>query len=166
MIHLQADSSEDLIQNISKIDVKVPKRTHGRTTKHTEDWTILRFLSTLATTKLFSYPIEVIHRDKPDFQINTSNKQFGIEITESIPEKYAHTFALAEKYFPNANIEASMFLRESKKRSKQEVLDILKTSRTKLTGLPVVGNQIEMDWADWIIDDIVSTTKKLNDNKV
>jgi len=165
IIQVQADNSSDLIQKISRINIKVSKRTQGRTTKQTENWAILRFLSTLAPTKFFSYPLEIIHRDKPDFQINTFDRQLGIEITESITEEYAHTLALAEKYFPNANIEASMFLRECRKKSKQEILDILEKSQTRLNGLPIVGDQIEMDWADWIVDDILLKTRKLNDVK-
>ena len=58
-----------------------------------------------------------------------------------------------------------MFLRTTKNKSKQEILEILEKSQTELSGLPIVGDQIEIDWVDWIFDDIISKTKKLNDNK-
>jgi hypothetical protein len=161
----QAENSAHLIKQISKVDSKVPKRTQGRKTKHTEIWTILRFISTYANMKLFCYPLEIIHRDKPDFLLNTSSSKIGIEITESIPEDYAYTFALAEKYFPQATVEPSMFLRGTPKRSKKEILEILEKSQNRSTGLGIYGDKIEMDWADWIIDDIVSKTKKLNESK-
>ena len=99
MIHLQADSPEELIQIIKNIDLKVPKRTQGRKTKHTENWIILRFLSTFADTKLFDYPIEVFHQYKPDFRINMSDKILGIEITESIPEQICIYICISRKIF-------------------------------------------------------------------
>jgi hypothetical protein len=164
MNRITAKDSQELKVQLSELMLKVPKRSKGRKTPHTEFWTMSRFLSSYADSDLFTFPLTIFHRDKPDFQITENNKQTGIEITESIPEIYAYVLALAEKHFPKARIEPSMFLRDSFKRNKSEWLEILKKSQDRLVGLPVNGDKIEQDWAEWIFEDVTSKTKKLNSN--
>ena len=57
-----------------------------------------------------------------------------------------------------------MFLKNSPRRSKEELLKILKESQYRLSGLPISGYKIEMDWAEWIYEDIISKTDKLNNS--
>jgi hypothetical protein len=66
------------------MDISVPARTEGRTTRHTETWTIARLLATLAA----------YHRDKPDIALTSGGLEIGIEITEAISTQYAAYQAL------------------------------------------------------------------------
>lgn len=162
MLKISAKHSQDLIVQLSNINATVPERTKGRKTEHVELWTAIRFLATYANSNFLSYPIEIVHRDKPDFLIKKPNDNIGVEITESIPEQYAYIFALSEKHFPKANIEPSMFTRDIRQRSKKELLKILEKSQKKLIGLPIGGDKIERDWAEWINETVISKTEKLN----
>jgi hypothetical protein len=165
MNNIYFESQESLFRQLSEIDIKVPKRSKGRKTKHTETNTICKFLSTNYKREFFQYPFEIIHRDKPDFQIKMQKTKIGIEITESIPEQYSYIFALAEKYYPKASIEPTMFLRNAPKRNKEELLEILRKSQYQLNGIPIAGDKIESDWAEWIHEDITTKTIKLNSNE-
>lgn len=127
-----AKNSHDLLIQLSNIEADVPRRTKGRKTHHTETWIILRFLATCAVSSVWSYPIEIVHRDKPDFLISKPNGAIGLEITEAITEQYAYVFALAEKYVPDAYIEPALFMKDAPQRSKKELLSILEQSRDRL----------------------------------
>ncbi|NQV17677.1 MAG: hypothetical protein HQ534_03955 [Armatimonadetes bacterium] len=159
---IYADSEDQLFSILKLIEVKMPARTKGRKTEHTEIWSICHMLSTYSENNFLQYPIALENRDKPDFQLQLNTNDIGIEFTEAIPEQYAWALVLRDKYFPNSNITPSLFRWGSPKRSRKEILRILKASKNKLIGPPLVGDSVEMEWSVGMWDCIVSKLDKLN----
>jgi hypothetical protein len=158
-----SESKTDLLNKLSEINIRVPQRTKGRKTEHTEIWSICRLLSTYANENLFSFPIEIIHRDKPDFLVIIDTIKIGIEFTEAISEQYARALALREN-IQNAVIEPSLFGWSAPKRNKDEIIEIINQSSRRLIGLPKTGDSVEIEWVNGIWDCIVSKLIKLNKN--
>jgi hypothetical protein len=150
--------------NIKKIDISVPLRSKGRKTEHTERYSLVSFLQNFIGDKYFNFPIKIIHRDRPDFLIETSKNNTGIEFTESIPEQLARAQTILEEHFPDGHLEPSFFKWYSPERTNSEILEILKKSQVKLTGQGYTGNQIEEEWSKGIVDCIRNKTVKLNKN--
>ena len=142
------ERNADLMKFLGRIDIRVPERTKGRTTDHTETWSICRLLATLQSASILSYPISLAHRDRPDFAIDAGNSSIGVEVTESIPQQLAEISALAEREFPNALIEMPMFGQSAPKRSVAELRRMLES--TRLTSDGWAGDQPEREWAFFI----------------
>jgi hypothetical protein len=95
------ESSLELLSVLRGVDLSVPGRIDGRTTDHTETWTIARLLSTLANSDRIAFPLAVTHRDRPDIQFGT--QKIGAEITEAVSKQYGAYCALAEREFPDVS---------------------------------------------------------------
>lgn len=149
----------ELCAILQSIDISVPLRTEGRTTEHTEIWTICRLIATLAKSNLVSYPVSIQHRDRPDFQFQFGETQIGIEVTEAISEQYAAYSALAEREFPNAFLEPGHFRWGSPKLSIEEMRNLLQQSH--LSSPPWIGDRAEREWAIFMLSVIESKLKKL-----
>ncbi len=155
-----ASSRLDLLTSLRGIDISVPGRTAGRKTHHTELWTICRLLSTLADSKLLAYPVSLMHRDRPDFHLQSGTLQIGIEVTEAVSEQYAAYAALAEREFPGVWIEPGHFKWGGPKLSVDEMRAILR--RDKLTAEPWVGDIAEREWASYMASIVQTKAQKLN----
>jgi hypothetical protein len=99
MDDIKARSGSELISILESINIKVPLRTEGRSTEDCERWSICRLLATLAKNNLLKYPVEVHHRNKPDFRIRIGQDIIGVEVTEAIPQDLARADALMEREF-------------------------------------------------------------------
>lgn len=82
-------------RTIRKIDTHVPLRSEGRDTDHCEIYSIVGMLNTLPPHEL-SYPVQVVHRDRPDFLLRTATHQIGVEVTEAVSENTASMDKLRE----------------------------------------------------------------------
>jgi len=157
------ESRSDFDQQIKQIDISVPLRSRGRKFEHTERYSIASFLQNFTNDGLFNFPFKVIHRDKPDFFIEFSNKSIGIEFTESIPEQLARASSLLEKHFEGyAKLEPEFFGWDAPERSNDEILEILSKSQKQLIGQGFCGKSIEEKWIGGITGCIINKTKKLN----
>lgn len=140
-----ATTKNELISALREFDITVPLRTGGRKTHHAERWTICRLLSTLAENEHLSYPVSLIHDDRPDFLLQCHEIKIGIEATEAISEQYASYLALAESRFPDAILEPGHFRWGSPKLSTEEMRELLRQGR--LTSRPWAGDRPEREWA-------------------
>lgn len=95
-IILQADTPEELMTKLAELHIDVPARSEGRRNHHAERYCIAHLLATLPTERL-SYPLTLIHFDKPDFVLRMSGSEVGIEHTEAVPENVARANFLREK---------------------------------------------------------------------
>lgn len=138
-------NADRLFALLREIDLSVPGRTEGRTTHHTETWSICRLVSTLAAAGLLTFPVAVTHRDRPDFLIDDDGKLIGVEITEAISQQYAAYCALAEREFPGALLELAHFRWDSPKRTVEEMRTLLR--QTQLTSDGWAGDHPEREWA-------------------
>ena len=79
-----AVSPADLYRELRTNEIRVPGRTQGRTTSHTETWVAGRFLATIAATDLLHFPLRVEPGERPDLVLFPPTGRIGIELTEAI----------------------------------------------------------------------------------
>lgn len=142
------ESSLNLLAVLRGVDLSVPGRIDGRTTDHTETWTIARLLSTLANSDWIAFPLTVTHRDRPDSLIQFGTQKIGVEITEAVSTQYAAYCALAEREFPDVFLEPAHFRWDSPSLSAEEMRALLRQSQ--LTSVGWVGDRPEQEWALFI----------------
>lgn len=82
-------------RQLRKIDTTVPLRSEGRTHDHTEIYSIVWMLRADRHGQL-KYPIKVVHTDRPDIQLQSSDSVIGIEITEAVSANTASMDNLRE----------------------------------------------------------------------
>ncbi len=140
MNKIYASNNSDLVEMLSAIDISVPLRSERRTTKHCEQWSICRWLSTIPNLE---FPLTVKHQDKPDFYLKAGKDEYGIECTEAIPQDYAHATAISEKNSDDTVIDMSLF-GWGRKMKPKEIHEI--ANRTKLSGPGWEGDTPEFDW--------------------
>lgn len=143
-----AADADELFAALRSIDISVPLRTEGRTTHHTETWTICRLLSTLVQAQRLPFPVSLRHRDRPDSLIAAGAAQIGVEVTEAISEQYAAYSALAEREFLDVLLEPGHFRWGAPKLSVEEMRKLLR--QAKLSAKPWMGDRPEQEWALFI----------------
>ena len=139
---------EDLLSALRMTDISGPARTGGRTTAHTEEYTICHLLSTLATHNHLRFPLTVSSRDRPDVFIEAGGVGIGIEITESIPEQFASLCALAEKEFPDTWLPVDHFPWDAPPLTKKQTRSLLTTKAVVPSGW--LSNEPEREWAHFM----------------
>ena len=144
----------ELFATLREIDISVPARIDGRTTDHTETWTIARLLSTLAKADRLAFPLSVTHRDRPDILLQSENAKIGVEITEAISQQYAAYCALAEREFPDVFLEPAHFRWGAPSLTAEEMRELLRQSQRTSEGW--VGDRAAREWA-LFIQSIVDT---------
>lgn len=139
---------DDLVAALRKIDISVPARTDGRTTDHTETWTISRLLSTVTKCGLLAFPLSVTHRDRPDSLVHSKDREIGVEITEAISQQYAAYCALAEREFPEVFLEPAHFRWGAPAMTVDDMRSLLRQSQLSSEGW--AGDLPEQEWALFI----------------
>ena len=143
---LTATNYHDLISKLPSIDVLVPSRANGRKKHHTETYSIVRLLSTLPPEAL-EYPLSLVKRERPDFELQCPGFSIGIEHTEAISENAAkEAFLRAGGAGPNVYFTKKASISEPRKSSKQ----LLEEIKSNDPGEPWVGDSIEREWAEAI----------------
>ncbi|WP_156887678.1 hypothetical protein [Desulfotignum balticum] len=154
-IEISAKDRTDLMGKLAAIDISVPPRTQGRTKDHCERWSICRWLSTYP---YFHFSIKLTHRDRPDFLLETSDSEIGIEHTEAIPEDYAHASAISERIDNDILPDISHF-KWGQKKKKDEIYKI--ANMMELTGPGWKGDTPEIEWAQAVFEIIQKKTNLL-----
>jgi hypothetical protein len=157
-LNLAARTPDELLTQLAAIDITVPLRTEGRTTSHCERYLAARLLSTLADTDEISFPLEIVHQEKPDFALTIGAKTVGMECTEAVSSEWAQIDAIRERDFPESMIMLPMFKPGSKTFSIEERVAIAKGRKD---GPPWVGKMAERQWAEALAYFIGEKTKKL-----
>jgi len=161
-MYLLASSSSDLLTQLARVDITVPPLSRGRTKDHTEQWSMFRFLSTYADSGMLHYPLELVHRDRPDYELRLNGKSCGVEVTASMPPQYAKAISVCNRFCPDAPIEPEFFTWDSPDRSEDEIVAILERSKQSLHGMGWVGDSVERQWAHCINKSILNTVTRLN----
>ena len=82
-------------ETLRRLNVVVPDRADGRTKEHTERYSLARLLASVPDE--LSYPLMIVHDDRPDFVIASLENRIGIEHTEIVPENVARSSFLRSK---------------------------------------------------------------------
>lgn len=159
----EANSRQELLNHLKDIDITVPPRNEGRTTKQVELWSFCRLLSTIHDGELVNFPLKAVHGDRPDFEIHQQvGGIIGIEFTEAIPQQFAWAVSLRDQYFPDAFLELDHFRWGAPNRTKEEILKILEKSQYRLSGMGWYGDSVEQEWAHAMKDCTLAKAEKLN----
>lgn len=154
---LSANTPSELLKKIGKIDITVPPRSEGRTTEHSETYSICYLLSTLAETDFIQWPLIIQKRERPDFYLKVGNTEVGIEITESVPQNEAAKEALRDSgNGPDVYFISSVSPGEKKKNHKKLKKEIC----SNLPGDGWWGDQPEKEWAEAMLSTINKKTEK------
>ena len=140
-----ARSPEELDRELRANDVRVPGRTQGRTTAHTETWVACRFLATAAGTDLLQFPVRVEPGDRPDLVLSGPTGLIGIEFTEAISTDQARVDAIVERD-GKSNFRLIPRYRVSDLRRSRSEIRALARGQSQI--LPRMGDSVERDWVE------------------
>jgi hypothetical protein len=163
-----AQSKDDILFYLKEQNIAIPARTAGRTTQRRERQAGLRLLATWATGDRLTYPLRIVHQDKPDFLLCYDDHDIGVEITEAVSQEWAATDALAEQM---SNEEMGIeegescllfedhFKRGTPKRTADQRRELIKNQPSG-QGWGDFG--MDREWADFMMDCIVRKTAALS----
>lgn len=141
---LQASNASELHAALAVIDTDVPLRSERRTKQHTERYACVHLLATLPAAT-WTFPLRVIHGDRPDFVVQQASHWIGIEHVEAVSENEAHASFLREKGLgPDVYFIQPAVPGERRKRAARLRVEI----ETDEAGEPWVGDGAEQQWAD------------------
>jgi hypothetical protein len=167
MARIDARSEAELLSSLTTLGHSVPLRGCGRTTANVEAWSTSRLLATLARTELLEYPLAYDESvDKPDLRLHFPVTSVGIEITEMVPENYAHALAIANKEPNFTFVEPSLFPWGAPKLTGAEIRAMLTRMQTEFTGNLTGGDgghALARDWASAVRDTLQVKLEKIND---
>lgn len=104
-----ANSSDDIPRLVKEIACPVPPRgkgAEGRKSEDVERYSMAVLLGAIASYRLIS-PFEVRKGERPDFVIESSSKEIGVEHTEVVDPKEAEEVALKNSRKHKSNIESA-----------------------------------------------------------
>ena len=142
---VEASSPEELLGRLRDNDVRVPARSQGRVTAHSEIWIACRFFSALAETSLIHYPLRLVHRDRPDFVLCSPQFRTGIEITEAVPEDKARVDVHSERDGRPVIRPVPFYRPGDSRRSQVEIRRVVDGQEPPM---PIMGNAIERNWVE------------------
>lgn len=157
MFPIYAAEESELLSKLAAIDISVPLQEEGGNKVHREQYMFARMLSTLAKEGQLAFPLEVRHREKPDFSLQLPQGTVGIECVEAVPNDWAHINAIRERESPEALIRVPI-LKPGQSLSSAEKTSIAKGEGA---GSVWVGRMAERQWADAHTQVIAEKTAKL-----
>ena len=161
MDQISAISVDDLLQALRGVPDNVPPRGCGRRSEHTEPWVAKRLIASLATAELLSFPLTVELRDRPDMVVDSAGLDIGIELIELIPPAYAQAVAIANREFPSAIVDRSVF-GWGTSWTPEAIREHLRSEGHRLSGDGWAGDGVEREWATAIRSAIQKKTDRLN----
>ena len=106
------------IKNLLRDSYSTEKERETNTEIERHD--ILYLLAILAEAGSLDYPLTLVKRERPDFQLVMANRRIGIEHTRAVSENEAHKDSLRRKgYGPETFFISPVALGESRKNKKQ-----------------------------------------------
>lgn len=155
---LQAHNDSELLKVLAETDISVPRRSEGRTKTQMERYAIAHLFSACVGKDLFSYPLSLIQRERPDFLLTTATCQIGIEHTEAVPQNEAHKTALREK----GNGPKEYFISQHQPgEPKKYPNELMKEIEAIRAGGGWVGDSVEREWAEAMFHFIEQKVAKL-----
>lgn len=143
LARIEASRDVELFERLRGEDISVPARGRGRTSDHTEKWSICRFLATYAKREFIQYPIAVEHSDRPDCVLSMPSGGCGVEITEAVPENAAAISA----YRNNKEIDGPFFLRHhAPDEARLARKHVRAAAASRAASEPWCGESVEREW--------------------
>lgn len=150
-------SESDLLNYLRLQDMTFPTRTQKNRKYCIEKWGICRLLATWAKNNYLTYPLKLIHRDRPDFLLSFSQRKNGIEFSEAISQNEAGIDALAEQMGKDVRLFSDLFNRGTPRFNASKKKEIILNQPSPGPGYGDDG--IEREWALNVADSINDKTK-------
>jgi len=142
---LSSGNIDDFNVRVNNLEIVVPPRGKGRTADHTELYSLALLLRCPAVREDLEFPIEVIHRDRPDFLIRMPNCEIGIEHVEAVSQNEALIASLREEgYGPECHFVRRSIPGEPLLTRKEAIREI----EADKPGPAWCGNSPEREWAE------------------
>lgn len=161
MERITAESLGTLLDLLRSMPDEVPPRGMGRRTEHTEPWVLKRLVASLASDGWLKFPLSVELDDRPDIVLEYGGSKTGIELMELIPPAYAQAVAIANREFPNAIVDRSVF-GWGTVWTPEAIRQHLRTEGHRLSGDGWAGDAVEREWAEAVRNAVVKKTERLN----
>ncbi len=158
---ISANSLLELRKALDKVLDRVPPRGLGRRKEHTEPWIMKRLVMSLASAGVVKFPLRVELNDRPDIVLESDGRTIGIELMELVPPAYAKAVAIANREFPSAIVDRSVF-GWGTTWTPEGIREYLKNKGHRLSGDGWVGDAVETEWADAVRCAIEKKTERLN----
>ncbi len=140
---LSAADATQLRTALGSLDIAVPLRSEGRTTRHVERYACVRLLATLPFAE-WQFPLAIDHADRPDFHIIDGDRDIGLEHVEAVPQNQAHADVMREQGVgPDTYFLRAAQPGERRKTGAQLRREILEDAQ----GGPWIGDSPERQWA-------------------
>ena len=144
---LRSKSIVDFRRHVVNLGGVVPGRGKGRTADHTELFSLALLLGNPVLESDLSFPLEVIHRDRPDFLIRMPDREIGIEHVEAVSQNEAMIASLREQgYGPECHFIRRSVPGEPLLTREQAIREI----EADKPGPPWCGDSPEREWAEAI----------------
>ena len=140
-----AESPEELLSLLQKNNISHPPVEVGATKEQIERCVCFRFLSTYVNESRLTFPLKLVHADRPDFRLIMNSRTIGVECTQALSEQFARALSLRQQYCPDIWIDLSDFRWSCPDRTSEDILALLKKNR--LTGEPWHGDTVDHEWA-------------------
>ena len=162
---IEATNKNELLEKLSKINIKVPFRTEGRKSDHREKYCICIYLEKLAQNNLLKYPISLkkIKKDPPDFILTQCESEtIAIEHRDIGSKKYQAALTELEKAPKDSLLEASFFDEKNESFTKADIEGAIRQPNEPLRGCGVSGYAWENQWAMFLLEGIKEKIVILN----
>jgi len=159
---IKFENTSDLIEKLSKINSSAPGRIQGRKSHHREKFCIKFYLLTLSQNNLLRFPMSVTKSESPDFFILSNGETTALEVTEASTEDYQRAMTELEKCPDGTLLESHSIFNHGMDSQKGEYKKALRTPGKKLNGEGWVGDSVEKEWIDIILNAIDKKISDLN----
>lgn len=143
-IILQVNTPAELETRLKALNIRVPARGDGRKSHHVERYCVAHLLATLPIIR-FSFPLTLIHSDKPDFVLAMSQGDVGIEHTEAVHENDAR----ADVMRGNSSGKKVYYIRRATLGEPRKTdTELMREIKADASGDGWFGKSAEREWAD------------------
>ena len=156
---LDADTEDDLERQLQGLKVVVPPRAQDPATDAREQWQMHHLLRALLAARQLVLPVRLHKREAPDFVLQTGNTRIGVEAIKAINPDYVRAQVHPAAQRDDAVIDPSLYKWGTQGRSKSQIRE--EAGRTRLSGLPWMGDSVEHEFAQSIKDVVFEKDRKL-----
>jgi len=154
-----ASSKADLIAYLKKQDITTQPETKRDMKIYDERQAGFRLLATWANANYFSYPLKLVHWDRPDFLLSYDGTKIGIERSRAASENYLAVDDMAEREGAEGQIFMDNFQPGMPKLSTSERREIYRDQRR---GAGWGNKGQERDWVEWMVRVLLKKTEDFN----
>ena len=157
---LDADTDDDLERQVQGLKIDVPPRAQDPATDAREQWQMHHLLRALLAARQLTLPVRLYKREAPDFVLQTAKMRIGVETREAINPDYVQAQVHPAAQGDDAVVDPSLYKWGTQGRPSSQIRE--EAGRTQLSGHPWMGDSVEQEFAQSIIDVVREKHYKLH----